>query len=470
MTLTAALIHTAIALAVIVGLVRGRHQSLYVIGFILPLQGLRVEVLGVGWQWARLLPLLLLLTYIIHPPPVAARRRAFPGGPLMLGLFMWTLLVSGYFFLFDSETTHLIDQAQRMGWGRAQTTLRHPIQYVVFLSYFGSAYLVAKLVDGQRDLHGIISGFVAGTLISLAFGTYQMVALRTPLPVIEIIHENAIIERTMNEIRLFGLGGEPKHTGASAVLALALLMAIQMAGQRAAAPTWKIVALLGGIALTLSTSSFVGLALLLGTVLTLSMLRNEGTALRRYVFAGMILAGVGSLFASTEIERVVDERISDRLFQGTDTISKYEPKDGAYVNHVLDEPKYLVAGHGAGGVDFYLVDHFRLDLLPKTTSITPTYTLTKVLSDIGIVGLMLLVLMLLTWWRAARANINPSVGATFILIGGLASLVAPYFTFILYLVLAGAFVGYYSSMAVPEAAGVPARRVDLRPMPHPSKV
>ena len=42
--------------------------------------------------------------------------------------------------------------------------------------------------------------------------------------------------------------GDVAPQGSNRSLTLATLLAIQMAGQRAAAPTWKIVALLAGIA------------------------------------------------------------------------------------------------------------------------------------------------------------------------------------------------------------------------------
>ncbi len=451
MTATAALVHTIVALALVVSLLRGRHHALWMVGFVGPLQGLRVEVAGVGWQWARVLPLLLMLAYVLHVPRADLPRRRFPGGAMLGALIVWMVLVTGFFFLFDADTAHLLERAQRMGWGSAQTTLRHPLQFAVVLSYFGSAYLVAKLVSGQRDLHSLVSGFIAANLVSVVFGAYQLLAVEAGLPVVEILPENVLVEQIDHEARLYGLSGEPKHTGACAVLALALLLSIQIAGRRAAAPTWKIVVLLSGIAMTRSTSAFVGVLMLLSVLYLLSLIRGEGRTLRRYIFTGLMLTGLLMLLAQSQVSQVVDERIGARLFQGADTIGYFEPKDGAYVSHIQSSPGYLVTGHGAGGVDFHLIDHFRRDLLPEMRSITPTYTLTRTLADVGLVGLLLILGMLAAWWRAARATITPSVGGTFIVLGGSAMLVAPFLVFILYLMIAGAFVGYYCSqpLAVP---------------------
>lgn len=444
MTTTAAIIHVLILVGILLAMVGGRRHALWMAGFVAPLQGLRVELGGVGWQWARLLPLLLLLAYVIYPPNT--KRAKFPGSGALAGLLLWTLAASLFFFFFHEPTELLISEAQRIGWGPAQTTYRHPVQFVVFLSYFGSAFLITKLVTTQSDLHGLLAGFVAGNLASIAVGAYQLVAMRTGLPLLEFIHESALLDQVANEARLFGLGGEPKHTGASAVLALAVLFSIQLAGHAKAAPTWQVLMLMVGVLVTLSTSAFVGLALLLSAVLFLSLRRNEGVAIRNYLVVGIFVAVGLAVFASGEVARVVEQRIGGRLLEGSDTISSFEPKDDAFVQQVSDSPVYLLTGHGAGGADFHLIEHFRPDMLARSTSITPTYTINRMLADNGAIGLVFLLLMLRQWWFRARAHIRPSVGDTFLLTGGIAIIAAPYVVFILYLLIGGAFVGYYSCL------------------------
>ena len=80
----------------------------------------------------------------------------------------------------------------------------------------------------------------------------------------------------------------------------------------------QILVLLLDVALTLSTSAYVGLAIIVGGFLLRSLSRHEGFARRRYRL-GWIIVAVGLVVVNeAELSRVADQRIGGRPLHGKD--------------------------------------------------------------------------------------------------------------------------------------------------------
>ncbi|MFN2489074.1 MAG: hypothetical protein ABR529_04950 [Actinomycetota bacterium] len=369
---------------------------------------------------------------------------------------MWALLVTLWFWLADPLAPQLVKTAQiAFRWKSGQTTFRYAVQLGVLYQILFSSYIAYRLVDSDAAFRAILRGFITGTTASVVLGIYQVAAYRFNWWWIFSYEEatdlrgnfgmvggHSSLVGPLGWLRLSGLGGEPKHTAAFIVIALCAITSLAFAGRVVA--SWKIFALLLlGLALTLSTSGWFAFAFA-ATILAVSgsarFLSPWGTKILVPAQFAAVLAvgGIAFLFIldSQARREIVQTRITERLGGAYASVREFEWKDDALFRFLAENPYQSILGHGMGGVDFYLVRYAKPYITSNSTP-TPTYTLSWLIGDIGVVGTFLLVAMLVVWRNSVRRSLAARL---FITAAGSAILIQPAFALGGFMLLAGGFL------------------------------
>ena len=458
-------LHALIGIALLFAFAQGKRSILWMSGFLLPLAGLVIFV-GVAWNWAKLVPVVLLLAVLLH------RRRnpleELPGIMWLGILLMYALLVTMWFFAVDHAVTDKLEMARALGWGPGQTTYRYAVQGFVYLSSWAMLYVSYALVQSREDLDAAIQGFLWGNIFSLSIGMYQSIAQGMGLPWIS--YDGQLASMLTGNLgvrsrialfdlgggvsisRLYGLGGEPKHTAAFAVMALNIVLARSMFPNQQKDTARMLTFLLLGLVMTLSTSGWVG-ALLVSAILLawsarLGLSRNASGKPARFVL--LVAVGTGVLLSLIAVidpssrERLIESRIQERLDPGLTSAQRHEAKDGAYLTMLREYPERSLVGHGVGGADFFIIEYAPREILKSGGTLTPTYLTTRTLADLGLVGAFL-TLWLFWAWIAATPVTASGAGKGFLLAGSIAVWLQPAVVFSTYLFLVGAFLGFARS-------------------------
>ena len=401
-------LHAAVAVVVVRAIVRGRTSLLWWCGFLFPLSGL-VFSLGVTWSWTRLMPAILLMGLMVH-----GGRRVRYGWAV--GLVVWAGVWTTAFTLLHPEGWTRVMEAADLGWGPGQTEYRHVAQMMVFSGNILACVFASQLVRTAADRTAGASGLVAGSVASVSVGIWQCLGLpwlNLGVDASRALNGNLAMREHLTRYdlgpievsRLYGLGGEPKHTAAFCVLAVALVLT---RGDRKRALT----VLLVGLALTFSTSGWVAM-LCIGGLMAVTSLKRRGHGQRLARVAAVIAAIVAAVFLYDpgKGDVIVTSRMESRL-ANRDTALKHEPKEAAFYGLMMDRPELLLFGLGVGVADFWLLDCVDDISRFKKATVTPTYTLSRTLAELGLVGVCLLGGLIASLVRRVSPEHRPALLAT----------------------------------------------------------
>lgn len=434
-------------------LIRGRNSLLWVSGFLIPLYGMSAFV-GVRLTWDKLIPVALALDLLIRGG--SGRLLHMPGrGPLLV-LLTYATILSWVTWAFDTDAEQWRYVAIGMGWGAGQTTYRYLVQGAVFLQTWTVPILAFCIVQSRTAFQSASRGFVWGTSVSVGAGIYQAFARPLGLPwwdssVGDIAQGSLGVRERVQQFsigpfsvdRLYGLGGEPKHTAALTLLALCLIFALFSHGERARGRFLVICLLLLGLVLTFSTSGWVACLAFFVVVLV----RGKGGGAVRFVVAiGVLVGAILLITGPSAIVDLYDQRVHSRLY-GERSVLDQEYKDGAFLAYIQDRPTRALVGHGVGGVDFFLIPYVDQIVLQTASSITPTYFLPRMIGDVGLVGTCLALLIVARWW-AVSARLKSEGLGLFLVSGAVVLLLTPQTVLFAYLFLAGCYLGWSTSRVV----------------------
>jgi len=451
-------IHAAIALAVGFAVITSKQRLLWLTGFLLPLSGLML-VLGVRLSWPQVLPFILALVVFARHREKAVSQ--FPASGTLLLLLALGVGLALWFFAFSEDVTQTMLQLRAEGLGIGQNELRYPVQIVSFVTPWIMLVASYALVETDDDLKAALNGFVIGNLVSIGVGLYQSTAQGMGLPWFENPELAEAVQGKLGlgeELRTFwvrgglgfarlhGLGGEPKHTAAFAVMAITLLASQAMFSTQRTTKIWPLLLLFAGIILTMSTSSWIGLIVAsVGLAIfsmssrhSVSRYRTASRALTSVATLSVFFLGVFWISDAADLDNIIENRLLGRL-QSATSVANFEPKDTEFLSYLAGHPETAFFGFGPGGASFKLAPTGS-EGPALGGAVTPTYTLTRVLSEVGLVGLLLMSSMFFVWRKRLRSP-SSAVGCCFVTVQGILILVQPMWVLPAYLFLVGAFLG-----------------------------
>jgi uncharacterized membrane protein YciS (DUF1049 family) len=394
------------------------RRFLYLCAFLLPLQGLGLNV-GIFLNWAKIiLPIALLIRLLRYRNPL----RIDSDSPGMRG---WLL-----FFTYIAAITiaHLVlgthnDEIRGLAtsWGAAQSEFRLPVQLVGNIASWGVLLVGIWFVRDQRDAHAAMKGFIAGNVFNALAGFYQLSCPILGLPWLPVSLMNDMTADTGgmydggSMFRLSGIASEPKHAAAGFVLAIFLLLWARSSKdfRECTHQYWIKIPILGvALLLTLSTSGWVAMTVAFTFLVAVN---RKWMAWRLPVMVIMLAIAGAIVWTEDAPGGVVGTIVQEHLIQRVADPGKYEYKEQAFWQFAFDHPEELIFGQGAGGIDFKLIPYVSSSNLKSKGTISPTYLFDEVLGDFGIVGLFLLIG---TVWRTRSMLIAGGSAEVAQLIGG----------------------------------------------------
>ncbi len=464
--------HALITLTVVVQFFRGPKHLLYTAAFLIPLDGLSIRI-GVNWTWSRLVPFVLIAGAIYYRKRTNALTD-LPGVGAMLVLGLFAIAMTLITAVGDVDMSLMAFRGAQLGWGAGQSHYRHVVQITSYLLFFGLLVGFFLLVRTEADFEATLKGLVTANICSVMFGIYQSIATTSGLPWFSTTGpmaqrlagslgvREALESYNLGPLhvsRLFGLSGEPKETAASMVLCIALvLVQARTADKTRPFPAWTLALFMLGLALTFSTSGIVAL----GTMITLLLLlgthiaRRAGSrgyvrTMQLYVAAALTLSTVALTASPEQRTALLEERVTDRLSQGTDHAVRHTPGDRALYQYLNDNPSRSILGLGLGGGGLATFDYSPAALKRRGPT-APTLFVNRILADIGFVGLMLSLLLFSTWLRHLR-RVPTTFGYGFALVAGLTLIIQINAVATQFVTLMGAFL---ARSLIPDTAPPPA--------------
>ncbi len=243
-------------------------------------------------------------------------------------------------------------------------------------------------------------------LLYCLYGLYQYIAYKSNLPLTGIIRNN-IVDRGIEEVALFRLGedmifrinsfaGEPKAFASFLVLLFVFIISQYLTREKRFDQNTVIVCILISLCyyMTYSTSAYFTM---LGVVVLFLLCKDISEF--RVVF---VLSGIAAIFYfiwGDVLEEVIKVRLLDRIEGEQDlpvTVT---------MNYLLENPRFLIAGLGSGGVSFYLAEI--IGGLARMKAFTPNIGIVYMLSEGGIIGLVLLIVPYVgVWWKLVTKQLH----------------------------------------------------------------
>ncbi len=478
-------IHAAIALAVGFAVITSKQRLLWLTGFLLPLSGLML-VVGVRLSWPQVLPFVLLGVILLQRRE--KRMSELPASGTLLLFLALGVGLALWFSAFSEDVMHTMLRLKAEGLGIGQNELRYPVQVVSFITPWVMLAASYALVESDGDLKAALNGFVAGNIVSIGVGLYQSTAQGMGLPWFDSPELAQAVQGKLGLVedirtywvtsglgfaRLHGLGGEPKHTAAFAVMAITLLVSQAIFSPWRGKTLWILLLLFAGIVLSMSTSSWIGLAMASAGLAIFSMVSRHSASVYKSTSRVLAIVAVLSAFFlgifwsidSGDRRVILAERVEGRL-ESLQAIAHFEPKEAVFLSYLADHPEHVFLGFGPGGASFRLAPTGS-ESLALAGAITPTYTLTRVLSEVGLVGVVLAGWMYLVW-RKRLDSPSLATGFCFITVQGILVLVQPMWILPAYLFLVGAFLGNASASSRSRAENSCAVSTSPSPAQHKS--
>jgi hypothetical protein len=345
-----------------------------------------------------------------------------------------------------------------LGWGEAQTIYRYPIQLVTFVWVWGLSLVGLWYVDTEKTLNYVINGYITGNLISISVGIYQVLSSYYNLPWVSGLNYTRFLtadlaERSMVVVkslslslpRLYGLGGEPKHTASFAAIALVLMLSLFLDGKTSIVPRirLKFVIILVGMIATASSGAWIGLVVIVVYYLIVSVSVNPRFVIVIASVVSIVLLSIVGIIGFEAAMTIYDQRVISRIVD-INSLMLFEPKDAAFILYARDNINTLIFGHGTGGIDFRLVPYTLPIFLEYKSTLTPAYLLTRMLAEIGIVGIFLFALVWFQWLKLLRQG-KDNKGVYFVVAGGLTMLVVTQVALAGYLLICSSLVAVHKS-------------------------
>lgn len=440
---------------------RRNDRFLYLAGFLIPLRSI-VFRFYVDFVWMLLVFPLSLAAIVVHKKQV--RWQDIEGRRWLVLYFAYAFyltLIRAYLDYTSRAPRYL--QAIAYGWGPGQSTYRYPVQFLSFMFAWGLLFTGFWFTRERRDVVALIKGYVNGNLFNALLGFYQLAAYRWYLPWPTQLEMGAPHGQDLGSAagraqlrgldmplaihRLSGIGGEAKHAATSFVMAIVLLLCLEvLAGKDSPIRHGKakLFVLIMALFLTSSTGGWLSMLCVGAYFLVTSLLRGRSQIVGYVLLGLLVLVVAAQLFGGFQtLQDMYEVRLVNRLSGGLEGLSNYEPKDTAFIQYAFTHPLNMVLGHGTGGIDFWIMTSNYLErwVSERSSTVTPAYLPTRLLGDIGLVGLVFLGLLGWQWSKKLEEAGLPAY-RQFLIAGALALTFASQMSLPGYLLLCASMVAY----------------------------
>jgi len=267
-------------------------------------------------------------------------------------------------------------------------------QILVFSLYFSIFFVITNFIRKFSDLRNLVKYFLLGVFVLAVLGVFQellfVLARIDFLPLGSYGHPRTASEFSyfgVTMIRICSLAGEPKSFG----MFLAIAIVILRMSNKLNRPFFRnqrvyIFGLLGLLVLTLSTSGFLMLVILIVISEVFMRFYIKGSLNRTTVLSSIILISFIAYF-SKPLEDIMQERIFGRDLTNEDF-------DVTINNFLKDNPEWLVFGSGLGNIHNLAAPYMPVEsefYMQDTIFIAKSGYL-RILSETGAVGSFLFII------------------------------------------------------------------------------
>jgi hypothetical protein len=402
---------------IIIG-IKSKKKFLFLLSFLLPLTALNIDI-GFSISWYKIIIIVGLIVFIIRKDYLG--DKTFIGKKQLYMFIFYITFITITFWFYTANFTNKFTLAKYWGWGEFQSTYKFLIQYVSYLLTFGIIFIPYLFLKNKKDLESILNGYINGTIFSVIIGIYQIISFKLGIPIISYLkgwYSSRLITKGL--LRLYGLSGEPKHI-ASYILYSIVILIIFLLNKNSkiyiSNKYLKLTILIIGLILTGSTGGYIAFSIILCILLLQSIqIKKYRHHLYKKIPIILTIIFILIIWKGNLIKVIIQERLINRIAEGYTDFRYYEPKDGAFIEYIKSNPKALVFGHGAGGIDLYIIEYSRISFLEYGGTQTPAYFLTRILGDFGLIGLLLLIMMYKRWYKAVKNNDSFSALLKFLII------------------------------------------------------
>lgn len=357
---------------------------------------------------------------------LAIRWVAMPNRVVLVNNFNSRFV--GY-YVYTVAVTAVLTPFAAAGYGWHGGDLRSPelraaTQVVMSFLALSPVFILPAIAKSSEDLRKIGRVFMISLATLACLGWLQLALWYgtgwNPFP-IGVVHtllggdvgaEKEGLFGTGSEVvyRMNSLGGEPKNLAQNLAFGIlvSVLMLVARGGRRRSNGVWILLFLLVSMLATFSTSGIflTGIYMLVGIVVYRSApgLSNMASGqAASYLLIIMVLAGAFTVFQAVYFDsgqqglNVLEERTVDR--------ANLEDFDAAVLRFLVNEPGNSLLGVGLGNVHLYATDY--LDAYARAYAQGQIFVaksgLLRIVSETGLVGLMLFLMATVFLLRRLRA-------------------------------------------------------------------
>ncbi len=268
------------------------------------------------------------------------------------------------------------------------------------------AVIISWMFLSEEKTSFFIEGCKYIALFHCVYGIYQYFAFKNNWPMTGIIRNNTV-DKGLEELAVVNIGGEliyrvnsfvgePKTLAALLVMLMAFIMSKYLAGKTKLDMMTMIICFLMLICyyMTFSTSAYFTM---LGLVVLFLLCKDISEF--RIIF---VLIGAAAIFYfiwGDSLDEIMTVRLIERMED------EHDPPVTETMNYLLENPRFLIAGLGSGGISFYLAEI--LGGIARMKTFTPNVGIVYMLSESGIIGLVLLITPYLsTWWKLVTKQLK----------------------------------------------------------------
>lgn len=281
------------------------------------------------------------------------------------------------------------------------------------LFQLGVFFIIISLVTNRRRVYSLVSNYLKGLKVLVVLGILQFTTFSIfqfdifPLGFVEGNPVSGLFRgfNNFSILRISSLGGEPKGFGASLLIGLTFLLCASKFGIKLISSQSKwIWIFISVVLLTFSSGAYMLLIILFISFAFLNIIHNRVNFNFGLKQVGIFLAlALFMIVAWKPIKTIVEVRIFDRA----DNLLS-EDVDAGIQNFLISNPEWGIFGSGTGNIHNLAHKYIENDYMRFMQSdqiFVSRYGYMKLLSENGLIGLLLFLLFFLSVYISLRPKL-----------------------------------------------------------------